>query len=182
MAFQSIRDKMNQNQKPFIIGGIVIVCAAVALVVWELKPASTISAPSSYYFYDTSNGTVKVEPVTAIPPLKGHDGRRTLVLAEFFTCTTCGDRKISYLVKYTARARAAKKLLGEPLPADASPIQKSQHAADIASLRMSVADGKLVRLPAKGSPWISAMSFQGLELIRRASRCPGGRYARPCLP
>ena len=24
MAFQRIRDKMNQNQKPFIIGGIVI--------------------------------------------------------------------------------------------------------------------------------------------------------------
>ena len=31
MAFQSIRDKMNQNQKPFIIGGIVLACVAVGL-------------------------------------------------------------------------------------------------------------------------------------------------------
>lgn len=181
MAFQGIRDKNNQNQKPFIIGDIVIACLAIALMVSELT-ASTIAAPNSYYFYDTSNGTIITEPATAIPPLKGTDGKQTLVLAKFFTCTTCGDRKIGYLVKYTAQAKPTKQLLSEPLPDNATPVQKSQHAAEISALQMSIAEGRLVRLLAKGSPWISALSFKGMQLIKNASQCPGGKYAKPCLP
>ena len=147
MAFQGIRDKMNQNQKPFIIGGVVMVCVALGLLVWELKPVSAVAAPNSYYFYDTSSGSVTTEPASEIPPLKGANGRDTLVLAKFFTCTACGDKKLGYLVKYTPTARSVMRKLASPLPANATPEELGQRAAESAELRMSIASGKLVRLP-----------------------------------
>ena len=182
MALQSIRKKMNQNQKPFVIGGIVAVCLAVGLVVWEVKPAGVPPAPSSYYFYDTSNGSITTEPASAIPPLKGISGKDTLVRAFMLTCTNCGDKKVGYLIKYNQQAKAAMKAEAQPLPANATPVEKSQHAAEIPQLMLAAAEGRLVRLPAKGSPWIPAMSFQGMALIKAASQCPGGSHAKPCLP
>ena len=182
MAFQGIREKMNQNQKPFVIGGIVAVCLAVALVVWEIKPAGTIAAATSYYFYDTSSGRITTEPASAIPPLKGATGKDTLVRAFMLTCTSCGDKKVGYLIKYDQEARAAMKAEAQPLPANATPVEESRHAAEIPQLKFAAAEGRFVRLPAKGSPWIPAMSFTGMQLIKKASQCPGGKYAEPCLP
>ncbi len=182
MLFQSIREKINQNQKPFVIGGIVLVCVAVGLLAWELKPASVVAAPTSYYFYDTSNGSITTEPASAIPPLKGATGQDTLVRAFMLTCTTCGDKKVAYLIKYNQEARAAITAESQALPANATPMEKSQHAAEIPQLRLAAAAGRLVRLPAKGSPWIPAMSFKGMALIKAASQCPGGSHAKPCLP
>lgn len=182
MAFQGIRDKMNQDQKPFIIGGIVMMCVALGLVAWELKPVSAPSAPSSYYFYDLANGRITTEPATAIPPLKGAGGKDTLVRAFMFTCSTCGDKKVGYLMKYSAEGRAALAFLAHPPGPSAPPEKRSRYAAESSQYKLFVGEGTLVRLPAKGSPWISAMSFQGMKLVRHASHCPGNRNAKPCLP
>jgi hypothetical protein len=182
MALSGIREKMNQNQKPFIIGGIVIVCLAIALVIWELKPVSAPPPPSSAYFYDTSNGSIVVKPANSIPPLKGANGKDTLVLAKFFTCTTCGDKKIGYLLKYTSQGRSAIKVLADA-PTALSPKEKIvAFATQESGEKMAVAEGTLVRLPAKGSHWVSAMSFRGIQLIRQAKSCPGNQFAKPCSP
>ncbi len=122
------------------------------------------------------------EPASAIPPLKGAAGRDTLVRAFMLTCTSCGDKKVGYLIKYNQEARAAINAEAQALPASATPVEKSQPAAEIPQLRMAAAEGRLVRLPAKGSPWIPAMSFKGMALIKTASQCPGGSHAKPCLP
>ncbi len=182
MSLQGIREKMNQNQKPFIIGGIIIVCLSLGLLVWELKPVSAVAAPNSYYFYDTSDGSITTEPAAAIPPLKGAGGKDTLVRAFMFTCSTCGDKKAGYLLKYSAEGKAALTFLSHPPSADATAMQRSQYAAESSQYKLFVGEGTLVRSPAKGTPWVPAMSLQGRQLIKQATECPGGRHAKPCLP
>jgi hypothetical protein len=182
MALSDIRKKMNQNQTPFIIGGIVVVCVALGLLVWEIKPVSAPPPPSSAYFYDTSNGSIVVKPADSIPPLKGANGKDTLVLAKFFTCTTCGDKKIGYLLKYSSQAKAAKRFLAHPPGANATPLQRSQFAAEASQYRLFVGEGTEIRLPKSGSPWISAVSAQGIQLITQAKICPGNQVAKSCLP
>ncbi len=181
MAMSGIREKMNENQKPFIIGGIVMVCLALGLLIWELKPVSAPSAPSSYYFYDMSNGSITTEPATAISPLKGADGKDTLVQAFFFTCSSCGEKKIGYLLKYTRRARAAKALLAQP-PGGAMTAQQSmQFNSSLSKYQVAVAMGTLVRLPAKGARWYPIAGPAGSQ-ITSPPRCSGSGLAKACLP
>ena len=181
MAFQGIRDKMNQNQKPFIIGGIVIVCLALGLLVWELKPAGAVAAPNSYYYYDTSNGNITTEPATAIPPLKGASGKDTLVRAFMFTCSTCSDKKVGYLMKYSPQAKAAEQYLAHPPSDTMTPQQAMQYNGTLSQYQMAVANGTLVRLPKKGSQWYPLMSGPGTA-IAKPIQCPGNSMGKPCLP
>jgi len=181
MAFQGIRDKMNQDQKPFIIGGIVMMCVALGLVAWELKPVSAPSAPSSYYFYDLANGRITTEPATAIPPLKGAGGKDTLVRAFMFTCSTCGDKKVGYLMEYSPQAKAAKKYLANPPAESMTPQQAMRYNADLSKYRMLVANGTLVRLPAKGSQWYPLTGPVGSQ-IATAPHCSSTTFAKPCQP
>jgi hypothetical protein len=181
MAISGIREKINENQKPFVIGGVVMVCLAVGLLIWELKPVSAPPAPSSYYFYDTSNGSITAEPVTAISPLKGAGGKDTLVQAFFFTCSTCGDKKIGYLLKYTRRAKAAKAYLEHPPSAAMTPQQSMQFNSSLSKYQVAVAMGTLVRLPAKGSHWYPLASPMGVRIAAKP-RCSSTALAKACLP
>lgn len=181
MAMSSIREKMNQNQKPFVIGGIVIACLAIALMVWELKPASAPAAPDSCYFYDTSSGSLTVEPSTAVPPLKGVGNKGTLVQAFLFTCSTCADKKIGYLLKYTHRAKVAKRYLARPPRGNMTPQQSMQFNSSLSQYQMAVADGTLVRLPSKGAHWYPLASPVGAR-IAAPPRCSATELAKPCLP
>ena len=181
MALSDIREKMNQGQKPFVIGAIVSVCLAIGLLIWEFKPVSAPPAPDRYYFYDTSNGTITIEPSTAISPLKGAGGKDTLVQAFFFTCSGCGDKKIGYLLKYTRRARAAKALLAQP-PGGAMTAQQSmQFNSSLSKYQVAVAMGTLVRLPAKGAHWYPIAGPAGSQ-ITSPPRCSGSGLAKACLP
>ncbi len=181
MAISGIREKINENQKPFVIGGVVMVCLAVGLLIWELKPVSAPPAPSSYYFYDTSNGSITTEPITAISPLKGAGGKDTLVQAFFFTCSTCGDKKIGYLLKYTRRAKAAKAYLARPLSGTMTPQQSMQFNSSLSKYQVAVAMGTLVRLPAKGSHWYPIAGPTGSQ-ITSPPRCSATALAKPCFP
>lgn len=181
MALQSIRKKMNQNQKPFVIGGIVAVCLAVGLVVWEVKPAGVPPAPSSYYFYDTSNGSITTEPAGALPPLKGATGKDTLVRAYMYTCTSCGDKKVGYLMKYTPRAKQALQYLAQPKGPHMTPQQSMAYFSSRAQYESAIPAGTYVRLPAKGSHWHPLMSQAG-SAITKPIKCPGNSAGKPCLP
>ncbi|MGC9260008.1 MAG: hypothetical protein ACP5I8_08040 [Phycisphaerae bacterium] len=181
MAISDIREKINENQRPFVIGGIVMVCLAVGLLIWEFKPVSAPSAPDRYYFYDTSNGSITTEPSTAISPLKGAGGKDTLVQAFFFTCSTCGDKKIGYLLKYTRRARAAKAYLAHSQSGTISPQQSMQFNSVLSKYQVAIAMGTLVRLPTKGSRWYPIAGPTGSE-ITSPPRCSATGLAKPCFP
>ena len=181
MAISDLRDKMNQNQKPVLIGGVVAVCLALGLVVWELEPASAPPAPDRYYFYDTSNGSITTEPSSAIAPLKGAGGKDTLVQAFFFTCTTCADKKIGYLLKYTRRAKEAKAYLEHPPSAAMTPQQSMQFNSSLSKYEVAIAMGTLVRLPAKGSQWYPIAGPMGSQIIS-PPRCSATALAKPCFP
>jgi len=181
MAISDIRDKMNQNQKPFVIGGIVLMCLALGLLIWEFKPVSAPAAPDRYYFYDTSNGSITTEPITAISPLKGSDGKDTLVQAFFFTCTSCGDKKLGYLLKYTPRAKEAKAYLARPPSASMTPQQSMQFGSSLSKYQVAVAMGTLVRLPTKGSHWYPIVGPMGSQ-ITSPPRCSATELAKPCFP
>ena len=181
MAIQSVRDKMNKNQKPFVIGGIVIVCLAIGLIVWEMKPVSAPPPPSTHYFYDTANGSITTEPISALPPLKGTTGKYTLVRAYMYTCTTCGDKKIGYLMKYTPQAVAAKQYLAQPESPNMTPQQSMAYFASRGSYESAIPNGTYVRLPKKGSHWYPLMSAAGTAIAKPIS-CPGNSAGKPCLP
>ena len=181
MAISDIREKMYENQKPFVIGGIVVVCLALGLVIWEFKPVSAPPGPSRYYFYDTSNGTITTEPSTAVSPLKGAGGKDTLVQAFFFSCSTCGDKKIGYLLKYTRQAKAAKALLAQPSSGNMAPQQSMQFNSSLSRYQVAIATGTLVRLPTKGAHWYPIAAAMGSQ-IASPPRCSATALAKACLP
>lgn len=181
MAISDIREKMDENQKPFVIGGIVMVCLAVELLIWEFKPVSVPAGASSYYFYDMSNGSITTEPVTAISPLRGANGKDTLVQAFFFTCSSCGDKKIGYLLKYSRRAKAAKALRMHPGNGAMAPQQSMQFNSSLSRHQVAIAMGTLVRLPAKGSHWYRIASSMGSQ-IASPPRCSTTALAKACRP
>ena len=181
MAISDIREKMYENQKPFVIGGIIAVCLALGLVIWEFNPVSAPHGPSRYYFYDTSNGAITTEPSTAVPPLKGAGGKDTLVQAFFFTCGTCGDKKIGYLLKYTRQAKAAKVLLAQPHSGTMAPQQSMQFTSSLSRYQVAIATGTLVRLPAKGARWHPIAGPVGSQ-IASPPRCSATALAKACFP
>ncbi len=181
MTLSDIREKMRQGQLPMVIGAVVMVCLALILVIWELKPAGAPHAPDHCYFYDTSNGGITIEPIGAIPPMKGANGGNTLVLAKFFSCTTCGDKKLGYLLKYTASGKAAAESLAHQSGGNLTASQSMQFNSSLSQYQIAIASGTLVRLPAKGSRWYPIASPTGSK-IARSPRCSATALAKPCLP
>jgi hypothetical protein len=172
---------MQQDQLPMVIGAAVMVCLALAVVIWELHPASVPATPNRCYFYDTANGNVIIEPNGTIPPMKGANGGETLVLAKFFSCTGCGDKKLGYLLKYNAKAKAAAEALTHQSSGNLSPSQSMQFNSSLAKYQIAIASGTLVRRPAKGSHWYLLASVAGSK-IARLPRCSATALANACLP
>ncbi len=182
MAIADIRNTINQNQKwSTIVFAVLIVAAVIWMWRW-LLPANTAAAPSRFYFYDTASRTVFIRPSTDLPPLIGSNGKPTLVRAIFLTCGSCAARKLAYLLKYNASARAAAQFLDNPPAASAGQSAAAQFASLLAARRLQVSEGTLIRLPAPGSPWLPAMSPQGAAIIHQAQQCPGNSYGRRCQP
>ncbi len=182
MSMAGIRTWLNRNQKWLAIM-VVIVLAGILWWVWHsIQTPAPVSAASSYYFYDTSTRQVSVRPATELPPLKNAAGKRTVVRAVFITCTSCGNRQLGYLLKYTAAARSAKKYLDNPPGKGAPQNEIGQFASEVPTLKLQVANGTLIRLPKTGAHWVYAQSPQGTAIIRKVTECPGHRYARTCVP
>ena len=182
MAIADLREKINQNRN-WSIGVISVLVVLAAILGWRwFWPVRTAGRPSSYYFYDLANGGLSTAPSNKLPPLIGATGKPTLVRAVMLTCTGCGDRKLAYLLKYTAAAKAARRLLNHPPGPSATPMQATEFAAQLSARKLQMTEGTLVRLPAHGSPWMPALSPAGATLIRNANECPGESFAKPCNP
>lgn len=182
MTQTQIRKWLNENQK-WIAVIVVLLLAGVLWWVWRnIQSTQTVAAATQYYFYDISTKQLSVRPATDLPPLKDASGKAVIVRAIFVTCTTCGNRRLAYLMKYNSAARAAKKYLDHPPGSGAPQRQIAQFAAETPTLKLDVANGTLVRLLQTGSPWYYSRSPEGSDIIRKAMQCPGGRFAQTCQP
>lgn len=182
MVFADLREKVNQNRNGAVALISVLLVASVVLGWRWLRPGPKTGKPTSYYFYDTANDQLSTAPANRLPPQIGATGKPTLVRAVMLTCTGCGDRRLAYLLKYTAAAKKARRLLDQPPAASAPPALAADYASRLSDRKLQVSEGTLVRLPAQGSPWVLAMSAAGATLIHNARHCPDGTFAQACNP
>lgn len=183
LRISNIRDALNRNQA---IISIIAVVFTILAIWWILKSEfkSPYKTNVNQYFYDTSTQSLVVKPSTAIPPLIGKSGKRTVVRAYLFTCSSCSNKQIGYLQEYTPAARQALVTLqkmGNAGP-NAGPGNPSGPSAanNPFQLEMTAFQGSLVRLPAKGSPWMLANTPQGMQIMTPPPCAKG--VLKPCIP
>ena len=185
LRITNIRDAMNRNQSVISIVAVVFTIIAIAYILhYELH--SRYVTTVNQYFYDTATQQLKVEPSTAIPPMRGAGGKYTLVRAYVFTCSSCDNKQIGYLEKYTPQGKAAlinlQKMANQPppKPGPGAPPNGNMPYANPFELEMQAYNSSLVRLPAKGSPWVPANSPEGQHIMTPAP-CASG-VLKPCVP
>ncbi|HTV47234.1 MAG TPA: hypothetical protein VMG59_02200 [Phycisphaerae bacterium] len=163
---EPMRESMTRNSA--VIGIIALVAAIVALafIIRQIFPPHGGPVPQCY-FYDTSNGTVSVRPQTDYPPLIGSTGQPTVVYAIYLTCSTCENKYLAYLQKYTP---ASQQMLNHTLSGKAS-----------TSYQGTFSVGFLVCRPDDTSNWYPAGSPEGLQIIQ-SKPCPNNQPPGPCLP
>ncbi len=174
----NLRDTINRNSAVVSIVAVVVIIVVLALSIRSfMGGGSTIGAPSRAYYWDTSNGTLHVRPMTVYPPLTGSTGKPTLVQAFFYTCGSCSDKKLAYLQEYSQQAKA---MLDQMIKAG----QAGKPGAGFGPMMqeaMMAQNSILVRSPVKGSPWVPRNSRLG-EQIAMPPPCPSSAKLKFCSP
>ncbi len=174
----NLRDTINRNSAVVSIVAVVVIIVVVALSIRKFMGGGAASGvASTEYFWDTSNHTLHVRSAAHYPPLIGSTGKPTMVLAYYYTCTNCGDKKIVYLMKYSPQAKAALEKMKQGGP----PGQQGGMGPMAYMAIMQQPDSMLVRSPAKGSPWVPENSQAGIQ-VTTPPACPGGGYPKECVP
>jgi hypothetical protein len=170
----NLRNTINENSAAVsIVAAVIAVLAIVYIFHNTAGGGGTVAAPKAYY-YDTSTHQFYTYRSSRPPPLKNASGKRTIVLAYMYTCSSCGNRKRAWLQKYSKQARAAmiKMLNSKPVPGKPPappPIETPIFGTGI-----------LVRSPEKGSKWYPIQSPQGQQ-IAQLPKCTSGT-AKICMP
>lgn len=173
----NLRRTINENS---IAAGIVsvVIAAAIFSFIWIHYFGSPGLGPTDRYFYDTATHKVLTLPFSEIPPLIGETGKPTVVRAVFLTCSSCGNKRLAYLEKYTKQAQAAL----ENLQKKARNVKTRSEATRLALTAMSLrGNGLLVRSPKKGSQWYPRTSPEGMLIIAHM-RCRNGGELKICNP
>ncbi len=173
----NLRDTINRNSAVVSIVAVVVIIVVLALSIRSfMGGGSTTGVPSRAYYWDTSNGTLHIRPMTDYPPLTGATGKPTLVQAYFYACGSCSDKKLAYLQEYSPQAKAMldKMIKGGQAgkPGGFSPMAEEA---------MMSQNSVLVRSPAKGSPWVPLNSPQGQQ-VTTPPTCPGSQTLKICSP
>ncbi len=170
----NLRNTINENSLAVSVGAAVI---AVLAIVWIFRQATGVggnmSIPSAYY-YDTSTQQFYTYPSSRTPPLKNSAGKRTIVLAYMYTCSSCGNRKIAWLQKYSSQAQKMLQQMLHAAPKPGQPMMAPPMESPV------FGTGILVRSPAKGSPWYPIQSPEGQQ-VARLPPCSSGT-GKVCLP
>ena len=170
----NLRNTINENSAAVsIVAAVIAVLAIVYIFHNTAGGGGTVAAPKAYY-YDTSTHQFYTYRSSRPPPLKNASGKRRIVLAYMYTCSSCGNRKRAWLQKYSKQARAAmiKMLNYKPVPGKPPappPIETPIFGTGI-----------LVRSPEKGSKWYPIQSPQGQQ-IAQLPKCTSGT-AKICMP
>ena len=162
-GIRGLRDWANQHGT--IVGALAIVIAVLVIFWsrWAMTPATPV-IPTHMFFVDDITGDIVVEPVDAIPPLPGPDGRPTLVRGYFYTLGSDADKQLAYLEKYSDAGRAAMA------------------ARATATEPMDSPPETLVRAPKPGSPWVRLESPEGervMSVLNDAAVKPGFHIVMP---
>ncbi len=159
MNFSDIRQAINKNATVAGIIAAVVIIVLVANIIRQMGPR-TYGTGEAYY-YNTATGAISIHSAAKYPPLiDPKTGKPTLVLAMFYTCSSCKNKKLIYLQKYTRQAQAMIKNRG------------------VTALQKLGVAGMLVRSPAKGSQWYPLNSPQG----QRIATPPNCAKLKPCSP
>jgi hypothetical protein len=163
MNFSNIRQAINKNAAVAGIIAAVVIIVMIAYLIRQMGPPAF--KPGGAYYFNTAPGRhygdISIHSAAKYPPLiDPKTGKPTLVLAMFYTCGSCKNKKLVYLQKYTRQAKALIKEKGSR-----------------ALLKMGIA-GLVVRKPAKGSRWYPLNSPQG----QRITTPPKCAKLKPCVP
>jgi len=170
----NLRQTINENSAAVsIIAAVIAVLAIVYIFHNSVGGGGTGAAPKAYY-YDTSTGQFYTYRSSRPAPIKNAQGKRTIVLAYMYTCSSCGNRKIAWLQKYTRQARKALEQMLNYKPVPGKPPAPPPMEAPM------FGTGILVRSPAKGSKWYPVQSPEG-QAIQQLPKCTSGT-AKICLP
>ncbi len=170
----NLRETINRNSAVVSIVAAVVIIVVLALSIRSFMGGNTgAGVPTMAYFYDTSNQTISVRPTIDYPPLPGATGKNTVVLAYFYTCTTCADKKLVYLQKYSSRAKKALQAMMNNAKSN-KPGAINPMAYEAAMSQNAI----LVRSPAKGSPWVPLASPQGQQVTMP----PNCAKLKVCMP
>lgn len=173
----NLRDTINRNSAVVSIVAVVVIIVVLALSIRSfMGGGATTGVPSNAYYWDTSNRTLHIRPMTDYPPLTGSTGKPTLVQAYFYTCGSCADKKLAYLQKYSTQA---KSMLDNMLKGGQA--GKPGGFSPMAQEAMMSQDSVLVRSPAKGSPWVPMNSPQGQQ-VTTPPACGAGGILKICSP
>jgi hypothetical protein len=144
---------------------IVIVAAVLAVGMWWMwgkgKGAPAASGVKAYYV-DEDTGEESVRPETDIPPLKGKNGKDSVVWEMKYSCDGGKTSKVGYYMKYTPEGKQALE---------------DAHAAgkDESSININMMEQLLVRLPESGSPWVPKHTALGMRITENGQCGPGER-------
>jgi hypothetical protein len=145
----AVREFVNKQGKI-----IAAVCAGVAVLTIFMcsRPSlhTTRENPSYGFYVDEATGVETILPETEIPPLKGKDGKPTVVRAFKFTCDDGKNVQIGYYMKYPDEVQKALTTM----------------PADDARRERLLENAKLVRPAAAGSQWLRAQSDAGDRLMQ----------------
>ncbi|MDA8377050.1 MAG: hypothetical protein M0Z50_08330 [Planctomycetia bacterium] len=172
----NLRNTINENSAVMSIIAAVVAIVAIAFIVRNFFH-TTQYGPTTAYYYDTSDGSVQVLPRSKYPPLIGKTGKPTLVWAEYYSCSSCSDKQLAYLEKYSAQAKKAMEQLQQQ---QRNPKNKGE-PPNFALMQMAMQGGGiLVRSPKKGSKWYPLESPQGMQIATPPS-CTTGQL-KACNP
>jgi hypothetical protein len=142
----------------YVIGGALVLALMLYLVTRGPSALNPMGDRSKGFFVDEETNDESVHSIDEIPPLMGKSGRPTVVRAMKFSCDNGRNPKTIYLLKYTPEAQEQLKAM-QPDDLNRSNVMTK---------------GELLRLPAPGSPWVSAESDEG-AIVRTLPDCPDRR-------
>jgi hypothetical protein len=131
------------------LGVVILACLAlISPYIWPNQ--GTPAHVTGVYYANEETGELSLQPPQAIAPLTDAAGRPVLVQAHLYSTDGGKTKSVAYYEKFTDRAKAM---------IEASFQDRSKYDGQL------FASGRLVRLPANGSPWVAAESDAGRNII-----------------
>lgn len=181
----NVREWLNNNSAIVTVVAVLVLCFALAFIIWNSSSNNRRYGPIDVYFVDLNTSEIFVARSDQIPPIAApsdNDGGKSGVRAHIFACGDCpsglrgrtidelADNEVfvAYLERYTDEAQSL-------LSGDMQPEDEERYY-------MAMEMGQLVTAPGS-SNWVSMNSERGYMLMSRSSeRCGSGVVPSLCRP
>ncbi|MEX2671637.1 MAG: hypothetical protein WD294_05950 [Phycisphaeraceae bacterium] len=182
----NVREWLNNNSAVVTIVAVLVLCFALAFIIWNNSPASY--GPIDIYYVDLNTGELFTAKNTDYPPIAApsdNEGEQNGVRIHMYACGDCPSGltgrsldtlesdgvHVAYLERYTPEAQQAlQRDMTESSPDDEMRYYEM------------IETGQLVRGPDR-SDWVSVNSEPGYRLMSRfGERCSSGESPDICRP